>query len=192
MVCTTTMVVVTAATDGGLLSPLRECAMRGANAQNGTIHKRMRNTPTRRRNGDRPADFVSSVDDSSRMQIPDSIKWAPGSCSRTPQWRRHPVAKSTRAPGADHGVPQRGEPGPGRRVEFPHSLKRGLRPRSDRVPISEPDSSATCLHVSVLTRTLRGSAKGPPAAPAGKGIDVVDGSHRIPKCQLVRRRHRLV
>jgi len=68
MVCTTTMVVVTAATDGGLLSPLRECAMRGANAQNGTIHKRMRNTPTRRRNGDGPADFVSSVvDDPSRM-----------------------------------------------------------------------------------------------------------------------------
>ena len=44
-VCTTRMVVVTAATEGGLLSPLRESAMRGANAQNGTIHKRMRNTP---------------------------------------------------------------------------------------------------------------------------------------------------
>ena len=38
MVCTTTMAVVTAATDGGLLSPLRESAIRGANAQNGTIH----------------------------------------------------------------------------------------------------------------------------------------------------------
>jgi hypothetical protein len=37
--------------------------MRGANAQNSTIHKRMRNTPTRRRNGDGPADFVSSVTD---------------------------------------------------------------------------------------------------------------------------------
>src|SRR6186997_1983998 len=74
MVCTTTMVVVTAATDGGLLSPLRECAMRGAKAQNGTIHKRMRNTPTRRRNGDGPADFVSSVvDDRSRIWILDSI-----------------------------------------------------------------------------------------------------------------------
>jgi hypothetical protein len=68
IVCTTTMAVVTAATDGGLLSPLRESAMRGANAQNGTIHKRMRNTPTRRRNGDGPADFVFSVVDApSRM-----------------------------------------------------------------------------------------------------------------------------
>ena len=68
MVCTTRMVVVTAATDGGLLSPLRECAMWGANAQNGTIHKKMRKTPTRRRNGDGAADFVSSVmDDPSRM-----------------------------------------------------------------------------------------------------------------------------
>lgn len=74
MVCTTTIVVVTAATDGGLLSPLRESAMRGANAQNGTIHSRMRNTPTRRRNGDMPADFASSVDDPSPMQIPGSIK----------------------------------------------------------------------------------------------------------------------
>jgi hypothetical protein len=43
MVCTTTIVVVTAATDGGLLRPLRESATRGANAQNGTIHRRMRN-----------------------------------------------------------------------------------------------------------------------------------------------------
>ena len=51
MVCTTTMAVVTAATDGGLLSPPRECAMGSANSQNGTIHRRMRNTPTRRRNG---------------------------------------------------------------------------------------------------------------------------------------------
>ena len=68
MVCTTTMVVVTAATDGGLLSPLRESAIRGANAQNGTIHSMMRTTPTRKRNGDGPADFVSSVaDDASRM-----------------------------------------------------------------------------------------------------------------------------
>src|SRR6266576_6231044 len=66
-VCTATMAVVTAATDGGLLSPLRECAMGSANSQNGTIHKRMRNTPTRRRNGDRPADFASSVDDPSRL-----------------------------------------------------------------------------------------------------------------------------
>src|SRR5215207_6146121 len=45
MVCTTTMVVVTAATDGGLLSPLRECAMVGPNAQNGTNHSRMRTRP---------------------------------------------------------------------------------------------------------------------------------------------------
>jgi hypothetical protein len=77
MVCTTRMVVVTAATDGGLLSPLREFAMKGANAQNGTIHKRMSSTPTRRRNGDGPADFVSLVvDDPSLMSISDSVKWA--------------------------------------------------------------------------------------------------------------------
>jgi hypothetical protein len=67
MVCTTTMAVVTATTDGGLLRPLRECAMGSANIQNGTIHSRIRNTPTRRRNGDRPAAFASSVDDPSRM-----------------------------------------------------------------------------------------------------------------------------
>jgi hypothetical protein len=30
------MAVVTSATDGGLLTPLRECAIAGANAQNGT------------------------------------------------------------------------------------------------------------------------------------------------------------
>jgi hypothetical protein len=52
MVCTTTMAVVTAATDGGLLRPLRECAMGAANNQNGTIHRRIRNTPARRRSGD--------------------------------------------------------------------------------------------------------------------------------------------
>ena len=86
MVCTMTMVVVTAATDGGLLSPLRECAMWGANAQNGSNHRRMRNTPTRRRNGDKPADFVPSVVDvPSRMLIPDSVEWALGSCSRIPR-----------------------------------------------------------------------------------------------------------
>jgi hypothetical protein len=39
MVCTTTMVVVTPATDGGLLSPLRESAILGDKAQKGTIHK---------------------------------------------------------------------------------------------------------------------------------------------------------
>ena len=44
--------------------------MGSANSQNCTIHKRMRNTPTRRRNGDMPADFASSVDDPSPMQIP--------------------------------------------------------------------------------------------------------------------------
>ena len=52
--------------------------MGSANSQNGTIHKRMRNTPTRRRNGDMPADFASSVDDPSPMQIPGSIKGRPG------------------------------------------------------------------------------------------------------------------
>ena len=53
MVCTTAMAVVTAAPEGGLLSPLRECAMYGASAQNGINHNRMSDTPTRRRNGDR-------------------------------------------------------------------------------------------------------------------------------------------
>jgi hypothetical protein len=74
MVWTTTMVVVTAATDGELLSPLRASAMRGPNVQNGTNHRRMSNTPTRRRSGDMPADFTSSVDDPSPMQIPRSTK----------------------------------------------------------------------------------------------------------------------
>jgi hypothetical protein len=131
-----TIVVVTAATDGGLLSPLRESAMRGANAQNGTIHSRMRNTPTRRRNGDMPADFAASVDDPSPMQIPGSIR---GACSRTPRWWRHPIAKSIRPPGADHGLPHRGEPGCGQSRD--HSVNRALRPRSYREPIWEPDSS---------------------------------------------------
>ena len=77
--------------------------MGSANSQNGKIHKRMRNKPTRRRNGDMPADFASSVDDPSPMQIPGSIKGGPGSCSRTPRWWRHPIAKSIRPPSADHG-----------------------------------------------------------------------------------------
>jgi hypothetical protein len=110
MVCTTTMVVVTAATDGGLLSPLRESAMRGDKAQNGTIHKRMRNTPTRRRSGDMPADFASSVDDPSRIWIPGSIEWARartvalhgGEATRCQEHRR---------PVADHVVPNYGQPG---------------------------------------------------------------------------------
>src|SRR4051794_23578798 len=67
MVCTTTMTVVTAATDGGLLSPLREFAMSGANSQNGVHHKMMRITPTRRRNGDTPADLASSVVDDASL-----------------------------------------------------------------------------------------------------------------------------
>jgi hypothetical protein len=61
--------------------------MRGANAQNGTIHRRMRNTPTRRRNGDGPADFVSPVaDDPSRIWIPHTIHMTLGSYSRAPRW----------------------------------------------------------------------------------------------------------
>lgn len=75
MVCTMTIVVVTAATDGGLLSPLRESVMRGASAQNGTHHKMMRITPTRRRKGDAPAEFGFSVVDDSLTWIPCSIKW---------------------------------------------------------------------------------------------------------------------
>jgi hypothetical protein len=63
MVCTMTMVVVTAATDGGLLSPLREFAMTGASAQNGSHHKMMSNTPTRSRKGDGSTDSVSPVVD---------------------------------------------------------------------------------------------------------------------------------
>src|SRR5688572_26034668 len=40
-VCTAAMAVVTAATDGGLLSPLSECAISGPSAQNGINHKIM-------------------------------------------------------------------------------------------------------------------------------------------------------
>ena len=187
MVCTTTIVVVTAATDGGLLSPLRESAMRGANAQNGTIHRRMSNTPTRRRNGDMPADFASSVDDPSPMQIPGSIKGPRARASHSTVV----VALLARAYGhlvlitACHTVANLAADS----ARTP-SVKGGLRPRSDGSQ-SESQTRATCLHVSVLTRTLSGSANGVPVAPGGKGIDVVDGSHRIPKCQLVRRRHRL-
>jgi hypothetical protein len=77
MGCTTTVAVVTAATGGGLLSPLRKCAMRGASAQNGINHNRMSDTPTRRRNGDRPADSVSLVADVRGVcLIPDSVRWA--------------------------------------------------------------------------------------------------------------------
>jgi hypothetical protein len=69
-----------------LLSPLRESAMRGPNAQNGTNHKMMSNTPTRRRKGDRQAELVPSVVDRlSRMLIPNSAEWAPGSCTRIPR-----------------------------------------------------------------------------------------------------------
>jgi hypothetical protein len=53
IVCTTTMVVVTAATDGGLLSPLSKCVTLGAKAQKGNSHKRMRSTPARNLNRDR-------------------------------------------------------------------------------------------------------------------------------------------
>jgi hypothetical protein len=117
MVCTTTMAVVTAATDGWLASPLRECAMGSANAQNGTIHRRMRNTPTRRRNGDRPADFVSSVaDDPSRIRFPTPITrpWAPAPHSTVVA--RYPIAKSIRPPAANHGLPQRADRTQGRRA----------------------------------------------------------------------------
>src|SRR6476619_846265 len=70
-VCITTMAVVTSATEGGLLSPLRECAIAGANAQNGTNHRRMKSTPTRSRNGDMAADFAFSlVDVPSGMFVP--------------------------------------------------------------------------------------------------------------------------
>src|SRR5215203_3323997 len=76
IVCTTTMAVVTAATDGGLLSALRECAMYGASVQNGINHKRMSSTPTLRRNRDTPADSgLSVVDVPWRMLIPDSVRW---------------------------------------------------------------------------------------------------------------------
>ncbi len=63
IVCTTTMTVVTAATDGGLLSPLRECAMSGDSAQNGSNHKMMSAAPTRKRNGEMPTDSASLVVD---------------------------------------------------------------------------------------------------------------------------------
>jgi hypothetical protein len=79
IVCSTTMAVVTAATDGGLLSPLRECAIAGANAQNGTNHRRMKSTPTRRRNLDFAAGFAPSlVDVPLRMLIPTPSGACPG------------------------------------------------------------------------------------------------------------------
>src|SRR5512133_2866150 len=80
MVCTTTMVVVTAATDGGLLSPLRERVISGPSAQNGINHKIMSATPNRRRNGDTPADSASlMVGVPWRMLLPDSVgRAAPG------------------------------------------------------------------------------------------------------------------
>src|SRR5215211_3684327 len=83
-VCTTAMAVVTAATDGGLLSPLSECAISGPSAQNGSNHKIMSATPNRRRNGDSPADSASlAVDAPSRMLISHSVLWvAPDSCCR--------------------------------------------------------------------------------------------------------------
>jgi hypothetical protein len=163
--------------------------MRGANAQNGTIHMRMRNTPTRRRNGDTPADFASSVDDPSPMQIPGSLKGGPGlvlshsTVVAPPCCQRaygHLVLITACRTVANLAPDSARTP----------SVKRGLRPRSDGSQ-SGSQTRATCLHVSVLTRTLSGSANGVPASPGGKGIDVVDRSHRIPKRQLVRRRHRL-
>jgi hypothetical protein len=63
MVCTATMAVVTAAADGGLLSPLSACAISGPSAQNGINHKITSTTPNRRRNGDGPPDSASLVGD---------------------------------------------------------------------------------------------------------------------------------
>src|SRR5512133_902040 len=108
MVCTT-MIVVTAATDGGLLSPLRESAMRGDKAQNGTIHKRMRNTPTRRRSGDMPADFASSVDDPSRIWIPAPLS-GPGLVRSHSTVVKPPGCQEHRRPVADHVVLHHGDP----------------------------------------------------------------------------------
>ena len=88
-VCTTAMAVVTAATDGGLLSPLSECAISGPSAQNGINHKIMSATPNRRRNGDKPADSASLVLGAPwRMLIPYSVlRAAPDSCCRVTEPR---------------------------------------------------------------------------------------------------------
>ena len=170
MVCTTTMVVVTAATDGGLLSPLRESAMRGANAQNGTIHRRMRNTPTRRRNGEMPADFASSVDDPSPMQIPGSIKGAPARALAL-HGGGGPVGKRIRPPGADHGLPHRGEPGPdGARTPF-----RQARPKTSvrsGANLGARLERPACMYPYSLGRR---EARQRGCRQVGKGIDVVDG-----------------
>ena len=81
MVCTATIAVVTAATDGGLLSPLSDCAMSGASAQNGINHMSMSDTPIRRRNGDRSVDSVSLVVDARlRILISQLYRRALGSC----------------------------------------------------------------------------------------------------------------
>ena len=75
------------------------------------------------------------------------------------------IAKSIRPPGADHGLPHRGEPGPG---QCPNSVKRGLRPRSDREPIWESDSSdlLACIRTHSDAEWLRKG--GAPAALGGK------------------------
>src|SRR5215218_5738464 len=80
MVCAATMAVVTAAAEGGLLSPARECALRGPSVQNGINHKRMSDTPTRRRNGDTSADSGSlAVDAPWRISDSQPVLWALGS-----------------------------------------------------------------------------------------------------------------
>jgi hypothetical protein len=85
MVCAATMAVVTAAAEGGLLSPARECAIRGPSVQNGINHKRMSDTPTRRRNGDTSADSGSLVVDAPwRIFDSQPVLWALGLLSRIP------------------------------------------------------------------------------------------------------------
>ena len=114
MVCTTTMAVVTATTDGGLLSPLRECAMGSANSQSGTIHKRMRNTPTQDATGTgQPVSCPRwTIHPACRFPTPltglgaRALALHGGGATLSPGEYEQPVA----------ALPQRRGPGPGQRA----------------------------------------------------------------------------
>jgi hypothetical protein len=79
---------------GGLAKSAKECAIAGANAQNGTNHRRMKSTPTRSRNGDMAADFAFSlVDVPSGMFVPTLF-----GVPRIPTRRTRDGAESTLLP----------------------------------------------------------------------------------------------
>jgi hypothetical protein len=133
------MAVVTSATDGGLLTPLRECAIAGANAQNGTNHRRMKSTPTRSRKGDMAADFAFSlVEVPSGMFIPTLLGVPWGHTRQSDGAETHP-AKSIR---------------PRWRVPRLRDDQRFAEAFARREPV--PVSSATMLRM--ILRTCRAAA----------------------------------